>query len=76
MVNDVLLKLTTIRSGKYEMGYYAIAFFIIAFAFGIYAISGLTDDAVLMGTLLFSVFLILAVGCAIFNHGSRREKKK
>ena len=61
-------------STQCEMGYYAIAFFVIAIACGIYALSDLTAGALLIGTLLFSDFLIMAAGCVIFYFDSRREK--
>jgi len=53
------------------MFYYTVAFFSIAIAAGLYGISGLTEGAAFTGTLLGSVFLILAVICLLIYRKSR-----
>ena len=50
------------------MQYYSISFFVIAIAYGVYALSELTSGAALTGTSLFSVFLVIALGCVIFDY--------
>ena len=49
------------------MFYYAIAFFSIALAAALYAVSGLTADTGLIGGFLFTVFLIIGIICLLLT---------
>jgi uncharacterized membrane protein YtjA (UPF0391 family) len=48
-----------------EMFYYAVAFFSIAIAAALFAISGVTSDAGDVGGFLFTVFLMIAIVCLV-----------
>lgn len=57
------------------MLYYAIAFFTTAIAAGLYAVSGATEGAPVIGAFLFSVFLIVGASCLLLRHLNRAKPK-
>ncbi|HTE16586.1 MAG TPA: DUF1328 domain-containing protein [Burkholderiales bacterium] len=57
------------------MFYYAIAFFSIAMASGLYGFSGVTEGAALIGTVLGSVFLIMSVACLLIERTFHAKSK-